>query len=292
MTEFVQAVYGGIASGSVYALMALGLTLIWGAMRLLNLAHGALYLVGAYAGWTVLNTLGLPLAVAIPLSVAGAAAAGLLMYGLFIRPMLGRSGWDSASLIATAGMAIAAQAAALLVFGPQFKEIPNVLNGAFKVSRVVITNQALLVIAVAAVSLVAMSAWLRASRGGMAIRAVSQDMQAAGLMGINIDGAFRTVIMLSAGLAGLAGILLSSIFYLAPTSGFTPMIQGVVVTIFGGLGSVKGTVVAAYTIGLLEAFLEVYLGASWALPGAFLLIIVVLIVRPSGLFGLAEGQRL
>lgn len=292
MSEFVQSLYSGILYGSVYGLMALGLTVIWGAMRLLNLAHGSLYLVGGYVAWTVVNRLSMPLEVAVPISIAGAAVAGLLMFGLFIRPLVGRPGWDSATLIGTVGVGIALEAAALLVFGPQVKDFPSILDGSVVVERVLITHQALLVITVAAVSLAGVNAYLRASRRGMAIRAVSQDVQAASLMGIPINATFAIVIALSGGLAGLAGVLLSSIFYLAPTSGFTPMILAVVVTILGGLGSVKGTVVAAYSIGLIEAFVNVYLGSSWGLPVLFGTMIAVLTVRPNGLFGVGEVRRL
>lgn len=292
MSEFLQSSYSGLLYGSVYGLMALGLTVIWGAMRLLNLAHGALYLVGGYVAWTVVNRLSLPLELAVPVSVAGAAVAGLLMYGLFLRPLVGRPGWDSATLITTVGVGIAIEAAALLVFGPQVKDFPSILDGSFTVERVLILHQGLLVIGVAAVSLLAMNAYLRASRRGMAIRAVSQDVQAASLMGIPIDATFAFVIAISAGLAGLAGVLLSSTFYLSPTSGFTPMILAVVVTILGGLGSIKGTVVAAYSIGLIESFVNVYVGSSWGLPVLFSTMILVLTVRPNGLFGVGEVRRL
>jgi branched-chain amino acid transport system permease protein len=292
MSEFVQALYSGILYGSVYGLMALGLTVIWGAMRLLNLAHGALYLVGGYVAWTCVNRLSMPLELAVPVSVAGAAVAGLLMYGLFIRPLVGRPGWDSATLIATVGVGIALEAAALLVFGPQVKDFPSILNGSFVVERVLISHQALLVIAVAAVCLAGVNLYLRASRTGMAIRAVSQDVQAASLMGIPINATFGIVIALSAGLAGLAGVLLSSTFYLSPTSGFTPMILAVVVTILGGLGSIKGTIVAAYSIGLIESSVNVYFGSSWGQPVLFGAMILTLTVRPNGLFGVGEVRRL
>ena len=292
MSELLPSCYSGILYGSVYGLMALGLTVIWGAMRLLNLAHGALYLVGGYVAWTAVNRLALPIELAVPVSIAGAAVAGLLMYGLFIRPLVGKPGWDSATLIATVGVGIALEAAALLVFGPQVKDFPNLVDGDFIVERVLITHQALLVIAVAAVCLIGVSWYLRTSRRGMAIRAVSQDVEAASLMGIPINVTFAVVIALSSGLAGLAGVLLSSTFYLSPTSGFTPMVLAIVVTILGGLGSIKGTVVAAYSIGLLESFVNVYAGPSWGLPVTFTAMIAVLTVRPNGLYGVGEVRRL
>ncbi len=111
-------------------------------------------------------------------------------------------------------------------------------------------------------------------------------------MGIRVGTIFLIVMCVSGALAGLAGVLLTSILYLSPTAGFLPMLKALIVTIFGGLGSVKGTIVAAYVIGLLEAFVQVYFGVGWSLPALFLFIICVLIVRPNGLFGLGETQRL
>ncbi len=292
MSELLQAVWGGILSGSVYGLMAIGLTLIWGAVRLLNLAHGALYVVGAYAAWTAINLVGFSLVVAIPVAVVAAGALGFLLHTVVIRPMLGRPGWDSASIIATVGVAIALQAATLLVFGPRVKQIPAVVSGSAVVASVRISYQGLVIVAVAVIALAALYFYLRSSRQGMAIRAVSQHMDAAALMGVPVERTYALVMVISAGLAGLAGVLLSSLLFLSPTSGFTPMIIALLVTIFGGLGSVKGTIVAAYLIGLLESSVQVYLGGALALPVLFLFIIVVLIVRPNGLFGVAEAQRL
>jgi branched-chain amino acid transport system permease protein len=291
VSELLQASWGGVLAGSVYGLMAIGLTLIWGAVRLLNLAHGALYVAGAYAAWTVIN-IGLPLAVGIPVAVLAAGILGYGMHVTVIRPMLGRPGWDSASIIATVGVAIALQAATLLVFGPRVKQIPAVIPGSTVVSSVRISYQGLVIVLVAVVSLVALFLYLRSSRQGMAIRAISQHMDAAALMGVPVHRTYALVMIISAGLAGLAGVLLSSVLFLSPTSGFTPMIIALLVTIFGGLGSVKGTIVAAYLIGILESSVQVYLGGAWALPVLFLFIIFMLIVRPSGLFGVPEAQRL
>jgi len=292
VAQLGQAVWGGVLFGSVYGLMALGLTLIWGSLRLLNLAHGALYLVGAYAALAAIMVLQLPIAAAALLGVAAAALAGYLMHVIFIRPVLGKPGFDNATLIATIGLSIAAQAAALLVFGPAVKVIPEVLPGSFSLADTVISAQGLIVIATAVVLFAVVNLLLKYSRRGMAIRAVSQQMEAASLMAVPVGETYAIVMVVSSALAGLAGVLLSSFFYLSPTSGFNPMIQALIVTIFGGLGSMRGTIVAAYLVGALESFLEVYLGAAWALPGVFLFIIVVLILRPNGLYGLAEARRL
>jgi len=292
MEKLFQAVYGGILSGSIYGLMALGLTLIWGSLRMLNLAHGSMYLVGGYLAWTLINKLSLPMLPAFILAVAGSALVGFIMQIALLNPMLGKPGWDNASLIATVGVSITLESAILLLYGARVKQMPAVLAGHFKVGTVLISNQGLLIISLAILSLFLLSAFLRNSRHGLAIRAVSQQMDAAQLMGIPTRRIFLIVMCLSGALAGLAGVMLSSIFYLSPSSGFNPMIKALVVTIFGGLGSIKGTIWSAYIIGLLEAFLQVYMGASWALPGLFLFMIVMLVIRPNGLFGLGEMQRL
>jgi branched-subunit amino acid ABC-type transport system permease component len=292
MEKLFQAIYGGLLSGSVYGLMALGLTLIWGSLRMLNLAHGSLYLVGGYVIWTVLNQLKLPVLPAFVIGVLGAGLVGFLIQVLLLNPIVGKPGWDNASLIATVGASIIIESAVLIIYGARVKQMPAAIKGQFKLLDVVISYQGLLIIGVALLSLILMSLFLRNSRYGMAIRAVSQQMDAARLMGIPTRNVFIIVMVISAALAGLAGALLSSIFFLTPNAGFNPMVKSLVVTIFGGLGSVKGTIWAAYLIGLLEAFLQVYMGASWALPGLFLFMIVMLIVRPNGLFGLGEMQRL
>jgi branched-chain amino acid transport system permease protein len=294
MQSLFQAVYSGILYGSVYGLMAIGLTLIWGSLRMLNLAHGSLYLSGAYIAFALVNwkVVHLPLLVSFGLAVVGAGAVGFLIQFLMVDRILGKPGWDTASLIVTVGASIMVQSAALLIFGAQRKLMPTLVEGQFRIGTVLINNHRLLIIGLAVVSLIALSLFLRRTRYGLAIQAVSQHMDAARLMGIPVRSTFWIVMFISAALAGLAGVLLSSVFELSPTAGYNPMARALVVTIFGGLGSVKGTIWAAFIIGLLESFLQVYAGAGWALPGLFGFMIVMLIIRPNGLFGLGEMQRL
>jgi len=291
-TQLVQAVWGGVLFGSVYGLMALGLTLAWGAVRLLNLAHGAIFIIGAYAAYWVVSSLHLTILVALPVGVLTAALFAALLHALFIRPVIGKPGFDNATLVATVGLSIAVSAAALLIFNPEYKVVPPVVPGASIVAGVQITNQGLLVIAASLALFAVVYLFLTYTRQGMAIRAVSQQREAASLMSIPVVRTYGVVITISGALAGVAGVLLSPFFFLNPSSGFNPMIQALIVTIFGGLGSVRGALVAGYVLGLFESFVEVYLGVAWALPGVFLLIIVMLIVRPNGLFGVGEVRRL
>jgi branched-chain amino acid transport system permease protein len=291
-TQLVQAVWGGVLFGSVYGLMALGLTLVWGAVRLLNLAHGAIFIVGAYTAYWVVSTLHMPILVALPAGVLVAAIFAALMHVLFIRPVIGKPGFDNATLVATVGLSISVSAAVLIIFNPEYKVVPPVLSGSQNVVGVQITNQGLLVIATSLALFALVYLFLTYSRQGMAIRAVSQQRDAASLMAIPVVRTYGVVIAISGALAGLAGVLLSPFFFLNPSSGFNPMIQALIVTIFGGLGSVRGALVAGFVLGLFESFVEVYLGVAWALPGVFLLIILMLIVRPNGLFGIGEVRRL
>ena len=233
--------------------MALGLTLVWGAVRLLNLAHGAIFVVGSYIAYFVVSRLNLPILVALPIGVLGAAAFAYLMHLIFIRPVIG---------------------------------------GNFTVSNVQITKQGLLVIASSLALFGLVYLFLTYTRLGMAIRAVSQQQEAASLMSIPVVRTYGMVIAISGALAGLAGVLLSPFFFLNPNSGFNPMIQALIVTIFGGLGSVRGALVAGFVLGIFESFVEVYYGVAWAQPGVFLLIILMLILRPNGLFGIGEVRRL
>src|SRR2546425_6284766 len=291
-TQLVQAVWGGILFGSVYGLMALGLTLVWGAVRLLNLAHGAIFVVGSYVAYFFVSRLNLPILVALPIGVLAAAAFAYLMHLTFIRPVIGKPGFDNSTLIATVGISIAVSAAAILIFNPEYKVIPPVITGNFTVSDVQITKQGLLVIGTSLALFGLVYLFLTYTRQGMAIRAVSQQQEAASLMSIPVVRTYGMVIAISGALAGLAGVLLSPFFFLNPNSGFNPMIQALIVTIFGGLGSVRGALVAGFVLGIFESFVEVYYGVAWAQPGVFLLIILMLILRPNGLFGIGEVRRL
>ncbi len=292
MTQIVQAIWSGVLFGAVYGLMALGLTLVWGAVRFLNLAHGAIFTVGAYAAYWVVSSLHLPILIAAPVGVLVAAGFSYLMHLGFIRPVLGKAGFDNSTLIATVGISISVSAAAILIFNPEYKVVPAILPGYFVVSGVQITNQGLLVIAVSLALFALVYLFLTYTRRGMAIRAVSQQMEAASLMSIPVERTYGMVIAISGGLAGLAGVLLTPFFFLNPNSGFNPMIQALIVTIFGGLGSIRGALVAGFVLGIFESFVEVFYGVAWAQPGVFVLIILMLILRPNGLFGIGEVRRL
>jgi branched-chain amino acid transport system permease protein len=292
LAEVVQALWGTILFGSVYGLMAIGLTLVFGALNLLNLAHGALYVMGGYITWWVAVSLGVPVALSIVLGmIAAAGVAGVLFLGV-IRPMVGREGADIGGWVATAGFALIVENLLRWRAGVQLKDVPSLFEGNLSVSGVVVTHQGLAVVAIAVVSLLLLNEFLRTSRHGLAVRAVSQNIDSAQLMGVPAKRIFFVVLCVSGALAGLAGALLTSILGLTPIAGFLPMVKAMIIVILGGIGSVKGTIVGAYIVGALEAFTQVYVGVSWSLPVLFLFIIALLVVRPFGLYGTPEAQRL
>ncbi len=287
----LQTIYSGVVLGAIYALMAVGLTLIWGSLRVLNLAHGALMMLGAYISWLAAAWLQLPPEVGLPLSVLSLTIVGFLLYLLLIAPIQKRPGAETNTFIATAGFALALECLAQIIFGPRNKSQPFALEGVIQFAKITISYQHILILIVAASALLVLDAFLRRTRTGLAIRATAQQPVAAQLMGIRRDTIFLLVVGLSTGLAAISGILLSSIYFIAPTFGFHPMLKSFIVCILGGLGNVRGTLYAAFMIGITEAVVSLFLGVRYALPVMFGLVILVLIFRPYGLFGQPEVLR-
>ena len=292
MQNLVQATYSGLVLGSIYALMAMGFTLVYGALRFLNLALGALFTLGGYVAWLVAGQWGLAAMLGIVAAFVVVAFVGAGSYQAVFRPMIGRPGWDITTIIASLGLGIVIENVILIGFGPRNKSIPLLLEGGFRVGDLLrVQYQQLLTLAVSLVILLLMGLFLTRSRHGLAIRAVAQNRDAAYLVGTPVHRVFAIVMAISAGLTAVAGVLLSAVFFLNPGVGLAMGLRGLIVTIFGGLGSIVGTLYAAFVIGLLESYVSMYLGARWALPALFAFLIAVLIVRPGGIAGLAEEAR-
>jgi branched-chain amino acid transport system permease protein len=288
----LQSIFSGLLLGSIYALMGLGLTLIYGSLRMLNLSHGTLFMWGGYIAWMVIFYLNMPLLVGIVVAFFIMAGVGYLIFPTIIRPLFRSPGWDMTAIIATLGLSIVLENVALLVFGPRRKDVPLILEGQIRIESIVVTYHEIIVAAVVIATLIAMATFLKRSRHGLAILAVAQNQEASSLMGVNVYRTFGLVLAVCSGLAAIGGGLLSSFYFLSPTVGAIPQLKALLIIIFGGLGSVKGTVYAAYIVGLMEMLVSLYIGAKWALPVLFLFMIIVLIVRPSGLYGLGEEVRL
>jgi branched-chain amino acid transport system permease protein len=280
-------IVSGLVSGALYALVASGLSLVWGALGVFNFAHGVLLMAGAYVAWWVSSPegLGLGLPVAIVVTLAFLVAAGALLFLLLVKPWVGKPNAELAVIMTTIAGSIFIQNLVLEVFGGRYKTIDQVVNGTIRIAGVVIEAQNLLCIVLAPVLLVGMWLLLTRTRAGLAIRAVAENQDAAQLFGIGVQKIYIVTFAASAVLAGVAGILLGGLFNISPDMGTDPLLRAFIVVVFGGLGSLPGTIVGAYAVGMIEAFASYYIGIYWTPVVLFLVLIAVLAIRPTGLFG-------
>ena len=287
MVSFQSVLVSGLVLGSLYALMATGLSLVWSTLGIFNFSHGVLMMLGAYVAWTVTDGagLGLGLAAGIIVSVVALIGVGGLIEWTLVQPFLTRNNTVLIAVITTLAASVVIENGALLTWGPRLKQLPPVAEGSARLLGVAISAHELVIIIVAPIILAALWSFLRFTRLGSAIRAVAQNRESALLLGINVPVLYMTAFGLAAALAALAGILLGSSRFLVPTMGAEPLTKAMIVAIFGGLGSLGGTIGGAYVIGLLEATSNSYVGFFWTPAILFVLLILVLIFRPTGLFG-------
>lgn len=277
----------GIVLGSAYALMASGLSLVWTTLGIFNFAHGALMTLGAYLAWTASDAagLGLGLAAGIAISVAVMIGVGILMERLIIRPFYGNRDILLVTVMTTLAAMILIQKSVQLLWGARLKQLAPIFPGNVRIFLTTISAQEALMIVLAPVILGGLWFFLGRTSTGRGIRAVGQNPDAARLIGIDVSRLFIVTFALSAVLAGVTGIMLGSVRLLTPEFGSDPQVKALIIVILGGLGSLNGTVVAAYAIGLVEAALIFLVGIYWTPSMIFLLLIAVLVVRPQGLLG-------
>jgi branched-subunit amino acid ABC-type transport system permease component len=293
--SFLQAVVSGLVMGSIYALMTVGMTLIYGTLRTLNMSLGAMVMIGGYASWMVFDSFGWGPVAGIGVAAIVAFAFGVLVQQVAVRPLIGRHGFDfeMTAFISTFALAIVLSNLALRIYGARNKAVPPVIRGRLQLLEgVSVSYHSLILAAVAVAMLVALGLFLSRTRYGLGISAVAQQLDAARLMGIPVNRVYNLTMGVSSALAGVAGVLLGSVFFVSPNAGDLPLLKALIVAIFGGLGSVRGTIAAAYIIGLLESLISLYFGVKWSLPVLFVVIIVVLLIRPTGLYGKPEEARL
>jgi branched-subunit amino acid ABC-type transport system permease component len=295
VTDLVAILVSGVILGSVYALVAIGMTLIYGILRVLDMSQGSMVMAGSFAGWAVLSSWGLNPVVALLFSFAVTFALGLGTQLVSVQPLLGRAGVDfeMITFITTFAVATVIQNVALEVFGPRQKDVPAIVGGTVNVYHGVSISMQAVVMAIVSVTLIALlGAFIARSRYGVAIRAVAQDLDAARLMGVPVRRMFPIVMGFASALAGVAGVFLGALYFASPTTGELPLLIALIVVIFGGLGSLPGTIYAAYTIGLIQSSVSVEIGSQWAFPVLYAVILAVLVARPHGLAGQPSEARL
>jgi branched-chain amino acid transport system permease protein len=288
---FSDILISGLVNSGVYALLALGFSLIFGVARSVNIAHTAFYMLAAYALYGLLVIGGMPLLFAIPLAVVAVVALSLVCYKLVIEPVRQH---ESAVLIATIALALIFQESLLVAFGGSFRGIPNAVEGVVSIIGVRVSYQRVIVLVVVAVTLVATWYLLNRTRLGLAIRTAANDQEIANLMGINVGRVAMYTVGISVALAAIAGVVVAPVFVVDPLMWLAPLVTMLAIVVLGGLGSLKGSVIGAFIIGYVEAITVFVVPSGSYLKGAVALsiMIVVLLFRPEGLFGVVfEEER-
>lgn len=278
---------GGLVLGSLYALMAAGLSLVWSTLRVFNFAHGALLTLAAYLAWFVSNPggLGLGLLAGMVGAVTMVGFLGIMIERALVRPFLRRSHPDIVVMISTLAVAGLLQGIILFVWGGKFKQLDRIAVGSIQLIGTAISYHDLAIIVLAPTILITLAAVLRRTRFGLAVRGVAQNSDAATLVGIGLPRVYRLTFGISSALAGLAGVLLGAIFFMTPDLGTDPLLKAFVVVVLGGVGSLSGTVAAAYMIGLVEAASMFFFGLGITPAVIFGAMILTLLLRPRGLAG-------
>ncbi len=284
--EFLSYLVSGISLGSVYAIIALGYTMVYGIAKMLNFAHGDIIMVGGYISLMAISSLGLPSWLAVILAIVVCTALGILIEGLAYKPL--RSAPSLAVLITAIGVSYFLQNAALLIWGASPKAYTPVIAGAVKLfdGQLTVSYVSLLTVAVCLVIMAALTVFTSKSKMGKAMRAVSEDKAAAQLMGINVNFTISMTFAIGSALAAVAGVLLcSSYTSLMPTTGSMPGIKAFTAAVFGGIGSIPGAFLGGILLGMIESLSKAYISTQLANSIVFAVLIVTLLVRPSGLLG-------
>ncbi|MCR9136614.1 MAG: branched-chain amino acid ABC transporter permease [Alphaproteobacteria bacterium] len=281
----LAALVSGLVLGSLYALMASGLSVVWTTLGVFNFAHGALMMVGAFVAWTVSEAAGLGLLTGIAAGTLVAALLGVLIERLLVRPFYGHRSMLLITVMTTLAAMIILEKGAQIIWGARLKQLPRLIDGEVSILGATISAHEAVLVGLAPLILFAIWRFTLKTRTGRSLRAVGQNQNSAALIGIDVPVAFAIAFGLSAALAGLTGALLGSIRFITPVMGAEPLVKAMIVVIFGGLGSLGATAGAAYLIGLIEALLIVWLGLYWTPFVLFLMMIIVLVFRPNGIFG-------
>ena len=284
---FLQYFINGISIGSVYAIIALGYTMVYGIAKMLNFAHGDVIMVGAYISFCVTNYLGLPAWVSILAAMAVCMFLGSIIEGLAYKPLRGAS--SLAVLITAIGVSYFLQNAAQLIWGSAPKNFTSIVTfEPLKLfdGRLTITGEVIITILASIVIMVVLTLFTGKTRMGKAMRAVSEDRDAAQLMGINVNQTISMTFAIGSALAAVAGVLLcSTVPTLMPTTGSMPGIRAFTAAVIGGIGSIPGAMLGGIVLGLIEIFSKKYISTEFSDAIVFAVLILILLVKPAGLLG-------
>ena len=286
--SFLSYLLNGISLGSVYAIIALGYTMVYGIAKMLNFAHGDVIMVGAYVAFTAIMSAGLPSLPAVILAVIACTVLGVLIETIAYRPLLEASS-SLAVLITAIGVSYFLQNMVLLIFGANPKSFQSVvpLKGlTLAGGALTISGETVVTILCGILVMIALTSFINLTRAGQAMLAVSEDKGAAQLMGINVNGTIALTFAIGSGLAAIAGVLLCSSYpVLTPYTGSMPGIKAFTAAVFGGIGSIPGAFLGGLLLGVIEIFAKAYVSSQLSDAIVFGVLIIVLLVKPTGLLG-------
>lgn len=284
-------IINGLINGSIYALLAIGFSLIFGVARIVNIAHTAFYMLAAYFIYVGFHYLGMSPYISMPLSVLAVGLLSIICYKIFIQPIREH---EAAVLIATIALAMVIQEALLIAFGGHYLGVPPLVSGYATIAGVKVTYQHLLALSVAVLALFGVWLLLMKTKLGLALRSTAQDREVANLMGMNEARVAMVTMGISVMMAGIAGAVVVPLFVLDPHMWMHPLIMMLAIVVLGGLGSIKGSFAGAYIMAFTEVLVVFLIPMGAFLKGsvALSIMILVLLIRPEGLFGVAfEEER-
>lgn len=281
-----------ITLACIYGTLAVGISITWSSLGLINLAYGFTFAMSGYGAWLAAQYVSANRFLVLGAGILTGAVGGLLVCALAFIPIHDKPNFTVRGMVATLAISLIGNQALLWYFGPRSKSLPA-LFGFWKVEvlGVTMTSDKVGAIISSVLLLTIVLMWMRSSRRGLEIRAMMMNPHAAALVGIGVRRTSLWVMAITGGLAGLAAVLLSQTYYVAPFAGITPMIKGLAVALCGGLGSVQGAVIAAILLGFNEALTSVALGGQYVLITQFMLIIIILLIRPRGIAGILDRAR-
>jgi branched-chain amino acid transport system permease protein len=283
-----QQIVNGLFLGSIYALFALGYTLVFGVLDILNLAHQAVFMICAYAALVLVVHLHMPIFAALPVAVLAGGLLGMVVDRVAFRPLRGRSDSNIAGLISSIALATILEAAVLQFFGPDVERFPfgTVPTRSLQIGGAVVSELQIVIIAIAIAMLLGLTWLLRRTRLGRRIRAVAESPKAARVLGVDVDRIISASFFVSSALGAAAGVLFGLAFNnVAPDMGRSVELKGLAVIVLGGMGSMPGAALAGVALGLLEVFTVAWVGSSYRDAVAFGVLFLVLVLRPRGLLG-------
>jgi branched-chain amino acid transport system permease protein len=286
--EIVDVVISGLTIGSVYALMAMGMTLVYGVTKAFNFAYGEFYNLAGFFAWILIIPLGFKLGGYFTVFMIVVPVMFIVGYGLekaLIAPLRKHEDWENKVMLLTLGLSLFLASLYMVVFGARMKTLPPFMEGVLEWGELVFAYQDIMIFVLSISSIFTFSWMLNNTRIGMAVRAVAQNPEGARIVGIPKERIFAVTFALSTAMVGFGGVLLSQKWFIDPGGGADVMIKAWVVTAFGGMGSIRGSLYAAFIIGMLEAFVGWIFGLSYGIIALFILLLATLVFRPRGLMG-------